>query len=250
MASNKKRKGVSRGTGTSRAKMNKVLAKARAKAAEDPATKRWSKKLHSSRLMLLRNDPDFLTMIKIGRVMNALNFCMTTVRAFPDFDNWTHRRQVARANFLLGGYIHQAIMLVDSIKGRYLGNEAFEPLRVLVLGYDHRHIRKFAKKMRNYTAFHLDEYDETTRRTVAKLKPTTYTLMCGEDQMLGSHYFKFADFLDKTFLGNEFWEGHDDVHEITNGAIAELITYSSAFLIACNTFQQWLWKTKISEHVY
>jgi hypothetical protein len=230
--------------------MAKVIAKANERAAEDPATKRWARKLHSSRLMFLREDPDFLTMIKIGRVMNALNFCITTVSTFRDYDNLTHRRQGKRAYFLLGGYVHQAIVLVDSIKGRYLGNEAFEPLRFLVLDYEYRNIRKFAKKMRNYTAFHLDEYDETTRRTLSKLKPTMYTLMCGEDQMLASHYFSFSDFLDMTFLGNEFWEGHDEVDQIVNGAISELFTYSTDFLIACDTFQQWLWKTKIQEHVY
>jgi len=250
MAVSKKRKGADRRTGSTRAKVKQVLVKEKTKAETDPAKKRWARKLHSSHLMQLRNDPDFLTMIKIGRVMNALNFCITTIVSCKDYENLTQRRQAKRAYFLLGGYVHQAIALVDSIKGKYLGNEAFEPLRFLVLDYKYQNIRKFAKKMRNYTAFHLDEYDETTRKTLAKLKPTTYTLMCGEDEMLGSHYFAFSDFLDLTFLGNAFWEGQDDVHEIANGAISELCTYSSEFLMACNEFQQMLWHTKVQEHVY
>ncbi len=191
MAVTKKRKGAQRKTGSSRAKMRQILAKAQAEAEIDPRMKRWARKLHSSHLMHLRNDPDFLTMVKIGRVMNSLTYCITTLTMFDQFEtNLTHMRQFRRSQIMLGGFVHETVELVDSIKGRYLGDPDFEPLRALVLDYEYEKTRKQAKKVRNYLAFHLDNYDATTAVTISRMKTATYTLWCGEDQRNGFALFR------------------------------------------------------------
>ena len=89
----------------------------------------WEFKLHSSHVIQLRNDPDFVTMIKVGRAMNALWFGLTTLVISDPRRNNTETRLNLRAFQVLGGYLHEAIEVVDRLKGRYLGLEAFEPLR-------------------------------------------------------------------------------------------------------------------------
>lgn len=107
MAVAKKRKGAARRTGSSKAKVKKFILKEQAEAALDPRMKPWARKLHSSRLMYLRNDPDFLTMIKIGRVMNALGYCVTNIMTFDKWmTNKTHERQLRRSWMMLGGFLH------------------------------------------------------------------------------------------------------------------------------------------------
>lgn len=206
-------------------------------------------KLHGSRLMYLRDDPDFMTMVKIGRVINALSFCLENIVKNRDQKTACESSSYRRAHFLLGGYVHQGITLIDRIKGRYLGVPEFEPLRVLVVEAEHRKIRKYAKKVRNYTAFHLDEYDETTRRTLAHLKPETYTMMSGDDRSTGYHYFEFADFLDMAFLFDEFSNGRE-WKETTEDIVHGIMHYAIEFLGACHTFNHMLWDKKVKEHAY
>ena len=127
----------------------------------------WEFKLHSSHVIQLRNDPDFIAMIKIGRAMNALWFGLSTVVNSIEMRNNAERRLHVRAGHILGGYLHEAIELVDRLKGRYLGHESFEPLRKLVVEPEYRKVRRYARKVRNNLAFHLDQYDVTTAPTLA-----------------------------------------------------------------------------------
>ena len=153
---------------------------------------------------------------------------------------------------MLAGFLHEAIELVDSIKGRYLGVEEFEPLRKLVLGYEWQTIRRQAKKVRNYMAFHLDGYDDITRSTIAKLKPTTYTFLCGEDQSYGAHYCEFADFIDLFYLGEVFPDDEEPCppEEAGRRVLGSLLQYGTEFLKACHTFQSMLWEKRVKEHSY
>lgn len=40
-------------------------------------SKRWNIKIKPSQLIYLKDDPDFLTMVKFGRAINALSFAVT-----------------------------------------------------------------------------------------------------------------------------------------------------------------------------
>ena len=252
MAVAKKRKGAVRRTGSSSAKVKKLLAKAQADAEVDPRMKRWARKLHSSRLMYLRNDPDFLTMVKIGRAMNSITYCITSITTFDQFEtDRTHMRQFRRSQIMLGGFIHEAVELVNSIRARYLGNPDFEPLRALVLDYQYEKTRKQAKKVRNSLAFHLDNYDETTRVTISRMKPATYTLWSGENQQNGNHYFEFADFLDMSYLGDVFPDKDGcEPDEAGRRVLGNLLHFAVELLNACKKFEEMLWETTVSKHVY
>jgi hypothetical protein len=157
--------------------------------------------------------------------------------------------QYRRANFILGGYVHEAITVVDRIKGRYLGDPAFEPLRILVVDAEHRKVRRYAKKVRNYLAFHLDESDQTTYRTLSRLKPSNYTIMSADETDPGAFYFEFSDYLDVALLVHEFADGRE-WKETNDDIFLRLMDYAVQFVDACHTFQLMLWKTKIAKHVY
>jgi len=212
-------------------------------------TERWSTKLNGSRLINIRNDPDFLTIIKIGRVMNAVAYGLTDVGSY-NVNTALCIRQYRRALFVLGGYLHQGITLVKAIKGRYLTEPGFEALRLIALDSEHKKARDYVKKIRNFTAFHLDEYDETTRQTLSRLKPTMYPLMAGDDRTVGSFYFEFSDFIDLTFLVNTFADGRS-WEETAHDIIGAIIDLAYEFLTACNEFLDALCsKIKITEHIY
>ena len=42
-------------------------------------SKQWSLKIKASQFVYLKDDPDFLTMVKFGRAINALSFASTVV---------------------------------------------------------------------------------------------------------------------------------------------------------------------------
>lgn len=214
---------------------------------------RWVLKLKATHLAELRNDPDFLTLIKMGRIMNAIGYAATGVLQHGlDQSTFLAQRQYIRGMFVLAGYTHQAVKTVHGIKGRYLTFEGFEPLRVLSLDAEHKKARDYVRKIRNFTAFHLDEFDDhnTTQKTLAGLKLGSYILMAGDDDTVGTYYFDFADYIDWQFLLKTFADGrsHDETAEDIAGTI---LTFSNALLTAAHTFQHALWeKLDMKEHAY
>lgn len=140
----------------------------------------WLVKVHSSHLITLRKDPDFRTMIKLGRVMNAVAYPLDGVISYKEQKTYNHQRFFRRAGYALGGYLHEAINVVDRFKGRYLGDPAFGALRVLVVEAEYRKFREHARKVRNNIAFHLDDLDEFTSATIETMKPSNFTVACGD----------------------------------------------------------------------
>ena len=48
-------------------------------------SKQWSLKIKPSQLIYLKDDPDFLTMVKFGRGINALSFAVVASVGFDAF---------------------------------------------------------------------------------------------------------------------------------------------------------------------
>lgn len=231
-------------------KRKKAVNGQRRMPAAPVRTERWAANLNGSRLMYLRNDPDFLTMIKIGRVTNAVAYGLTDVLGNDERKSALGRRQFRRGLFVLAGYLHEGIRLVQSIKGRYLTEPEFEPLRALALATEHKKTRDLVRTIRNATAFHLDEFDETTRQTLARMKPECFPLMSGDDQSLATFYFEFSDYVDWAFLIEKFADGRSR-EETSDDIVYSTMQFADKFLPACHNFQIALCKkTKIGEHVY
>lgn len=213
-------------------------------------TERWNIKLNGSRLAFLRDNPDFMTMIKIGRAMNAVLYAMQTVLDNREPKTIVQTRQYRRGCFVLAGYLHQGIRLIPTIQRPYLKFPEFQMLREVAHDPGTKAARVYVKKVRNFTAFHLDEYNETTQRTLAKLKPTMYILASGDNQAIGNFYFDLADEVDLQFLLAEL--SNETYGEVTpEDLFGTIFGLAQAFLEACSTFNAALFaKIKLSEHVY
>jgi hypothetical protein len=216
----------------------------------EPKSTRWTVKLNPSRLAFIKNNPDFLTLIKIGRALNAVSFGATGIMECNKLRSFVELRQYRRSYLILGGYLHESIKLVDSLKGRYLGDPDFEPLRLLVLDAEHKKARFYVKKVRNVAAFHLDEIDENTRRSLATVKPTTVNLACGDDPTLISTYWEFSDYLDGVFLVSELGDGRSAEATLTD-LYETILNFSLKFMDAANQFTHALVKKlDLKEYLY
>ena len=155
-----------------------------------------------------------------------------------------------RANFILAGYLHEAIKVVLAVKGRYLGDPAFERLRLLALGKEYGKARYYVRKIRNCAAFHLDENDAVTRSTLAKLKPTSMRFACGDDLNQLDVYYEFTDLIDYEFIYNEVSRGR--TRQETNDDLSKTIrNFADEFMDAANTFQEALAdKFELKNYVY
>ncbi|MBV9242648.1 MAG: hypothetical protein JO314_11630 [Acidobacteria bacterium] len=252
MAISRKRKGAKRQTGSSKAKILGIRDRLTAEMAKpDPENgKPWRVQLNGSRLAYLRGDPDFLTLVKIGRVMNAIAFAVHGAVYGDPEGSVVGARQYRRSLYVAAGYVHEGIRLVQSIKGRYLTEPAFDALRTMALGYDDKKARDYVRVIRNMTAFHLDEADIVTREVLCKIPPGMYDLAGGDDRTVATFNFDFADRIDMAYLCEMFANGRE-WPETAEDIVNTVIEFATRFLVACERFHATLIdRTNINEHVF
>lgn len=238
MAVSKKRKG---------AKFGPKKAAAAVKHATGPVY--WNARLNGSRLQMLRKNEDFINLIKMGRAMNGVMFNVDVMHDNMAEDTPRRRRQSRRAFFYLGGSVHEGLTLAKSIQGRYLGQEAFEPLRLLVHDTKYKKHRDYVRETRNHAAFHLDQLDLSTRQTLAEMKLTWYDLMSGEEGDALSQYFEFADIVDMGYLVRRFGS-FETWGETAKEIQKEILAFATEFGIAGSSFlSHLLVETNLREHV-
>ena len=217
----------------------------------DPS-KQWSLKIKASQFVYLKDDPDFLTLVKFGRAINALSFASTVVANSNGDTSNVGRRQYRRGLFVLAGYLHQTINIIRGVGDRHITMDAFVPLRNIAHNPEYKKVRGYAKTIRNVTAFHLDEFDEheNTKKSLSQLDPTMHVLMGADDDMIGTFYFEFADYLDFALVGTTFQNGRtpqETMADITNS----IVDTSWELLQAAHAFQFALAKKmEIEEYIY
>ena len=213
-------------------------------------TKRWKLKIKPEQFIYLRDDPDFLMLIKFGRAINAISFALSNVATHATLETNVSRRQYRRGLFVLAGYLHQTINLVRNVGDRHNTMESFVPLRTIAHGHEYKKARGYFQTIRNYTAFHLDEGDdhEHTRESISKLDPTMYVLMGGDDNTAGTFYFEFADYLDFTLVGSTF-QGERTPRETMDDITKTIMDTALATLNGAFAFQVSLAK-KMDLHEY
>lgn len=144
----------------------------------------------------LKNDKNFLTIVKIGRLLNAISFGAQSYLDYAGDKSSIGRRQFFRATLITGGYLYEGLLLVDSLKNEYRLKEYFKNL--LALANDSKS-RKILQSMR-HIAFHLDSDDKSSRDILPKLDLARYDLMSGDTGKVGDFYFDFADTIDINYL--------------------------------------------------
>lgn len=213
---------------------------------------RWELKIKASQMIYLKNDPDFLLMVKIGRMLNAVTFALTIFTSFRPFTNKVGCRQTRRGLFVLAGYIHESISIIKNVEERHVTMESFIPLRDIAYNHEYRKARDYARTIRNVTAFHLDESTtfENTKRSLEDLELGAYVLMGGDTLNPGSFYFELADYLDFALIGRTFQDGRepqeaaDDIQNTILEVGNELVNRGHAFMLALAR------KMELGEYVY
>ncbi len=157
-------------------------------------------RIKKHRFQMLKEDGDFVAMVKIGRLVNAVSFGLEVLHVSRDCKTPVEKRQYYRALFLLGGYLHEGMELVASLFTRFQTEPFFQDLRKLRFDESNKVQRKMLKVIRNSVAFHLDHDDKSTRSTLANLKIHRYDLMSAETNTFGDFYFDLADTVDLNYL--------------------------------------------------
>ncbi len=215
-------------------------------------SKQWSLKIKASQFIYLKDDPDFLAMVKFGRAINALSFASTVVVGSMKDNSNVGRRQYRRGLFVLAGYLHQTINIIRGVGDRHITMDAFIPLRKIAHGPEYKKVRGYAKTIRNVTAFHLDEFDEheNTKTSLSQLDPSMYVLMGADDDTIGSFYFEFADYLDFALVGTTF-QGERTPEETMADITNSIVETSWELLQAAHAFQLALAKKmELEEYIY
>ncbi len=151
----------------------------------------------------LRRNPDFLALIKVGRVVNAVMFGFQCISDYIEDMSPVGRRQYNRAIFLTSGYMYEGLVLVDSLKLKYVKEKFFQRLNALT-GVGYKRHRKIVQEIRHSVAFHLDSDDKSTKAALKNLKLPRYDLMSGNSSRMMDFYFDLADTIDLNYLIDKF----------------------------------------------
>ncbi|HMO81054.1 MAG TPA: hypothetical protein PKD24_09700 [Pyrinomonadaceae bacterium] len=235
-----------------RKRAGKVVKRAVVELPKRDLSKQWSLKIKASQFIYLKDDPDFLAMVKFGRAINALSFASTVVASWNDDHSNVGKRQYRRGLFVLAGYLHQTINIIRGVEDRHITMDAFVPLRAIAHDPKYAKVRKYAKTIRNYTAFHLDEFDEheNTKRSLSSLDPSMHVLMGADNNLIGTFYFEFADYLDYALVGSLF-QGERTPEETAADITSSIVDTSFELLEALHAFQLALAKKmELEEYVY
>ncbi len=167
-------------------------------------------KLRGPKFDALRKNPDFIALVKMGRVVNAISFGIQCISDYMDQTSPVAERQRNRAVLVTGGYLHEGLSLVGSMRVKYITEPFFAKLNALVDSEEYKKKRKILKELRNSVGFHLDSDDKTTRKTIASMGLKRWPLASGESARMLDFYFDFADAVDFNFLIDTYNAGESE----------------------------------------
>lgn len=221
-------------------------------AAGPDLSKSWNLKIKSSQMIYLREDPDFLMLVKMGRMLNAVLYAVTSMAPYMQYPTHLSRRQYRRGLMVLAGYLHESINILRNVDDRHITMEEFVPLREIAFGLEYRKAREYLREVRNVAAFHLADSggQEITKLAMSELKLSSYELMGADDEDFATSYFEFSDTLDISVIAKRFKDERDphvvseEIHKTINDVAWEFIKAATHFQISLAR------KMELGEYVY
>jgi hypothetical protein len=171
-------------------------------------------RIRKHRFREIRNDPDFLALVKVGRAVNAVTSGVQFISDYMEDYSPVGRRQYYRAFFTTSGFLYEGLELVTSIRLKYLSEPFFNKLNVLI-GDEYKKHRKVLKEIRHSIAFHLDSDDKSTKLTLSNLKLNRYDLMSGNSDRVMDFYFDMADTIDFNYLIDKFKDDRPELEVLS-----------------------------------
>lgn len=234
-----------------RKRAGKVVTRQAVVTAPD-VSKSLNLKIKPSQMIYLKNDPDFLMMVKMGRILNAILYAVTSIAPFMENPTHISRRQYRRGLFVLAGYLHESINILRTVEDRHITMESFIPLRNIAHGVEYKKAREYLREIRNVAGFHLADSGgyENTKQAISELKLSSYELMGGDDNDFSTYYFELSDILDISVISKKFEDERDpeliseEIHQTVNRVAWEFIKAATHFQVALAR------KMDLHEYVY
>ncbi len=182
-------------------------------------------RIRKHRFRELKNNPDFLALVKVGRTVNAVISGIQFISDYMGDNSPVGLRQYNRAFFITTGFLYEGLELVTSLRLKYISEPFFNKFNLL-LGDEYKKHRKVLQEIRNSVAFHLDSDDKSTKLALSNLKLPRYDLMSGSSNLIMDFYFDMADTIDFNYLIDKFKNGRPEpeVFEEIIKSVTELMT--------------------------
>lgn len=166
-------------------------------------SKTWEIYISKDEFENIRNDPRFVSLLILGRIVNGINFCLQSLLQSNEDSTPAGQRQRFNS-FLIGcGVLYEGLKVANTLGkyfndrdsfrngfGRLLKDQETKKLQETVLD-----------SMRNKVAFHYDEDVVTT--TLENLNLASYAFATASSEKLGAIYFRLADEVAINFIIGE-----------------------------------------------
>lgn len=184
----------------------------------------------------LREDQDFINLIRVGRLLNALTYMMGVAMDSNIGNSPTDRKRFWRNIFNTGGYLYEGYLLIESISLKYVDERPFDSFRKILETLNPRR-KKILREMRDNAAFHLDHENKSTIKAIKALKLPRYALVSAENSEMGSLYFDLADTADWNYLIDQCkTEVNKDEGSIKNEILQVVVELNAEFARASEKF--------------
>lgn len=195
--------------------------------------------LKKHKLSVLRSNHDFLTAIRVGRILNALLFSQDLVLHNYNWKKSADRRRWTKVFQINIGYLHEALEVFASVETKYVSDDFYQKARQLInpKTADEKSKRKLLKIARN-SSFHLDKDDKVTKGTISQMPGDDYYLMSSDDGLVGEFHFDLADEVDMYYVVENFRESASqsrreillEIGKAVSGLQVEVVSAANEFL--------------------
>ena len=154
---------------------------------------------------LIRERPELLAFVRIGRVVNALGFSIHILKTPVNESSHVDARQSARAMFVFAGFIHEALNVIRSMETEYSAVPAFDSLKGILSKGSFKKPKAIVDAIRNRIGFHLDYKEILTSKTLKTARLSEYYVIhSGYDDEPNGLYINLADDIDWEYLVDTF----------------------------------------------
>lgn len=165
-----------------------------------------------AKFLEIRDKPDFLSMVSVGRALNALIFAYSLAQIDQTIKTAKGRRNRVRVFQITSSYMHEVIKVLESHSLRYANETFFEKAKSIVSPSDPEIKMKLRilKTIRDSSGFHLDHDNKIARSVLPALDLTQYVLFPGDGNTMLDSCFDISDTIDLNYWINEFRDDRND----------------------------------------
>jgi hypothetical protein len=192
---------------------------------------RWTVTVQKEKFDKLKSDPEFCSMLALGRAVNALHFVHTPL--LKD-DDGSPRAARDRYNSLLFtcALFAEATLLVENIEKNYFkGHPAFQKILDVICSTEAKTLRKKLFTLRNTLVFHFDADQVQDQVGTLELRNPILVTSLGTEK-LNTHH-ELADLVAlRSFFGRDFPGNLAKIRPALQ-SVSKLVV---AFLVAAEDF--------------